>query len=247
MSEKLLEQLKSATLGDALQVVGFLVSAVGFFSFSRQSMGTGIFFIIIALLIILIAFILQQHEKLMSQAQKPLFSLEKHAVVLSLEDREGDAATVNSTRRIIANHKGAKDYWINGINGDGKVKDILINDRAPDETKIRFGETRVRKGYSRGFEVGEKDTLNICTTWIKAFKKERENLITKMADPAQKLYMRVEFPQDRPCRTAEARLLHYGQDHASLPKPEKNRDGTQLELEVDNPRLGAEYEVIWTW
>ncbi len=246
---------------DYLGIVGLILSIPGFLVafLIPDKVIIGVLTLLLAFVALLLSSLwqreIQRRQQLEIQAEiqakLPIFSLTDHDIVLRLEDSQGSLARMRSTRNIVTNHKGVNEYWIPHLAVDGRIDEILINDSQPDKAVQRFGELHVCKRYERNLERGDSRTIVLSMVWKDCYKKQKEFFVYSVADVTDHARIRIEFPLDRPCllspTSPKAYLMHHGRQFERLADPRLGSQGSPIELEIKNPRLGAEYQIEWEW
>lgn len=79
-----------------------------------------------------------------------------------------------------------------------------------------------------------------------SFANNTEFLIYSPDHVTKAAKIRIEFPDDSPCLSTEARFSR-GAGDLPFPAPKRSPNGDWIEIEIEKPKLGADYKIIWRW
>lgn len=181
--------------------------------------------------------------------EQPDFTLLDVSKTLTFQDKDAHRATHVDTRKVRANHKGITEFWFRGIGTDGSIENILINDKEPDCEQVRAGLKEVCKRFSSARERGDEFKVTSSFDAIDSFYENSDFHTYKVSSKTKKARITINFHREKPCHSAKV-YLQYGSSPYKLLKTaqlKRSEDGREVELEIRNPKLGAEYRLEWRW
>lgn len=179
--------------------------------------------------------------------RQPVFTLIAVEKTLTIHDPRADNASLVRIQSTRCNHKGLTEFWCRNISADGRIQNIRIDGREPDDRKTEAGDILVCKRFAHPLKRGERFQMQLSYDLVNAFPGDTEGLIHVVDYKTKKLRLVAILHPERACRTARAFLRFGGQLHTELPQPVISADNTRIEIELKRPRLGADYYLEWEW
>ncbi len=179
----------------------------------------------------------------------PEFNLLLVEKVLTVSNATGRKATLIRNLHGKVTLKGLTEFWCRNIAADGTIVNIMINDEPPQKTIHETGDIHVGKRFPRRLRGGEKFSLQLSYELVDSFINRTGALIHVVESKTEKLRMIVMLPRERPAKSARASLRSDGQSPKKLPDPLLSglNAGERVEIEIENPKSGAEYCLEWSW
>lgn len=223
---------------EILAWVGIIIGVPGFFLlfFSGQ--------VVIGLLLLVIVIILIWLHVVFNRPEFSLLEVEKK---LEFHDPQACRATLVRVQTAIANHTGLREFWVGNVTADGKIENILIDNKEPHYKKQESGSLLLGKRFNQPLKRGQRFTMRLSYDLVNSFNASSESLIHIVSYKTNRLRLVVQFHPDKPCRSARAFLRYGSQIQKYLPIFNISEDKCLIELEVKKPKLGAEYVLEWDW
>ena len=96
-------------------------------------------------------------------------------------------------------------------------------------------------------ERGETQDVRTSVKYIDAFGKDTEAYTHIVGHKTEWLRLTVNIDPGKTCRDVRGFLRYGGQIHQKLNGLEVYGDRCRTRLDVNRPRLGAEYRIEWDW
>jgi hypothetical protein len=219
----------------------------------------------LALLVVTaVGFFVLYHQQLrLLSAERQVNELERswtrpHITLLELDtevrfhDKDAHHATQAETRKAQANYPRITEFWFRGINADGEIRNLLIDDKSPHNQRTHAGAIEAVKRFSRELRQDKAFTIRMSYDMFDSFRENPEFVRHQVRTLQGSLRVRVYFHPGKPCTSARVyvhpvyqreRLLDEGKEVTLT----RSDDGRELEYTVPNPELGADYRLEWNW
>ncbi len=222
-------------------ILGFVgaVPTVLLFATEKEAIGTLVFSIVS--IIVAGIFLVRWYLRL------PQYSLLNYEKTLTFNDREGRSATQVSNIVLRANHPGHRDFRFKVLAADGPVKNFRINDRPPSVERDEGGGREVGIEFPNPLKRFEKKDLKLSFDWVDSYTEATESWTHTVAYDTKKLRLKVQFHPDRPYDTADASVRFGGVPYEPIEGFKRSDSRLELTCEVNKPKLGAQYNIAWTW
>lgn len=177
--------------------------------------------------------------------QYTILNIEK---TLVLHDAEGRRATLTRSSTEMAGSEGLAEIWVRNIAADGQLENVRIDGETAQEginIVRQLGLMHIRKPLQRSLKKGEKISTVITYDILDSFVKPTEAFIHVVNYRTKKLTIRVQFPEQRPFKSAAFVEVFGGTKPVRLRTLEAG--GDTLEVDAQNLHTGANYELRWNW
>lgn len=182
------------------------------------------------------------------QSKTVEYTIVKMEKTLVLHDTKGEQATLTRSSWEIAGSEGLGEIWFRNIAADGKILNVKI-DGEPAQEGINIvhqtGLTHIRKVLPRPLNKGEEIQTIISYDLVYSFLKPTEALIHVVNYKTKRIKLLVQFPNERPFRSAEFVEVFGGTKPITIGRFPVG--GIELVAEAENVHLGAHYELRWNW
>lgn len=226
--------------GDVLGIIGILFAASAFplLFDSHRSIIAGVL-VAIGVMALLLRWWFYQPEFTLLMVEK----------ILSIGNATGRTAILVRSLNGKVTQKSLSEFWCHNIGADGAIVNIRIDGEPPQKTLKEAGDIHVGKRFARPLRRGEEFSLQLSYELVDSFVKRTGALIHVVENRTKKLRMVVILPRERPAKSAHASFRYGGQMPKKLPDPLSRglNAGERIEIEVKNPKLGAEYCLDWSW
>jgi hypothetical protein len=151
---------------------------------------------------------------------------------------------VSRPQTAVNNHL-ATEFWVRGLSSDGRIENIRIDGKPPDEVRTEMGKYHICKRFNHPLKPRTKFKLHIEYDLKDSFPGLHSESLLHSADiRTKKVTLEVRFHAERPARSAKF-FLRFGGQENELGKPAIN--GLLLSATIKNPKIGSEYELEWEW
>ncbi|SFK52063.1 hypothetical protein SAMN05216302_100854 [Nitrosomonas aestuarii] len=167
--------------------------------------------------------------------------------VLTIKDTCGTRATVKQQQKTTACHVDNNVYWFKNIASSGSIGNFSINGQFPiEQVKDKHSKYQVCMALPTNPTKATKgiDTI-LSYDYTNAFGRTKGELSHVIDDETDQVKLVVDLPKGRPIASARAYCKYNGTEEALLPPVITGE--TRIETEIENPKLGAEYCLQWTW
>ena len=150
--------------------------------------------------------------------------------------------------KIVANRPNLRQMIHKNIAADGPIEDIRWNDQPVPQKQItkRLGEYIARIDFPIPHKIGAPFSGKLSYICKDSFSGNPEALVYCVDFDTKVARIRVNFPPDKKCISARAsRTLGAGEE--DIHDPYVPPDGSYLELKLERPEIGSEYNIYWNW
>ncbi len=165
---------------------------------------------------------------------------------LAIKDTCGTRATVKQQQKTTACHVDNSVYWFKNIASVGSIGNFSINGQFPvEQLKDAHSKYQVCMALPPNPKATDGIDTLLSYDYTNAFGRTEGVLSHVIDDETDKIKLVVELPKGRPIASARAYYKYNGTEEALLPPVITGE--TRIETEIENPKLGAEYCLQWTW
>ena len=181
------------------------------------------------------------------QRRRPEFILDEITKVLIIHDNEGRSATLRREAVQRANQSGLTEVWCRNIACDGRVSDFRIDGKPVPRGWIAedMNLMHVRKVLDSPTQKGDKVHWILSYDLADSFTRESEAVIHLVGTPTKQLKFIVQFEGERVAK--EGMLWENYGDAAPRSLGAVSLEGRQLEANLSDPKVGAQYSLAWSW
>jgi hypothetical protein len=232
--------------GTFISLVGLVGGLVGLVWSFKLTTSTQII-VSLAVLVLATVFLIV----LFVQSRRPEFTIVSLDKKLVLQDVEGRRATFERKSREVAGFDGLRELWFRNIAADGTIENITVASipgSQETQTVKQLGLIHIRVLLNMPLKKGQEIETTLTYDILDSFVKPSEALIHVVNYRTRVLRIVIEFPAERPYRSAVLKEIFGGTTARiiSLGMPEDNTR-RRLGAEIENPKLGANYELRWEW
>ena len=183
------------------------------------------------------------------QSKRPEFTIADLQKILKIHDAGGRRATFERRMTATSNVDGLKEVWYRNVAADGTIGNIKIDgqDPAAGDVVVQLGLTDIRKSFDAPLKNGQQISVNVSYELRDSFLKDSEALIHVVNYKTKRLRLTVEFPADRPFKRAVWTELYGGARPHTIAEFRAAQDNYRLEVEMEDPKRGGNYELRWEW
>ena len=225
-------------LADILALVGVIIGLPAFLALFLSGK-----WIEAVLVMVLLAFLLG----MLWYFGLPEFTVIRLEKILTIHDRSGRHATLVRRARMRPNQKGLGEWWCRNIGGDGEIRNVLIDSQRPSEQDNRGGLISVCKRYQHPLPRWKVFETTVSCEMAHSYTQTQESLIHTVAYMTRELAVTVEFPAERPVRSAQGVITFSGEQRKRVGDVNISEGGRRAELRVQKPKIGAQYHLEWEW
>lgn len=199
---------------------------------------------LLVLLLVAVGSYLVYSEWQVTRSAMTTLELEKKVVI---HDAGGTNSTLTRRQKIRANYAFLGEIWFRNMVTDGSFGPVTI-DGVPPAMITRMGcllsySKRFTPPLSRGTVCEVRLTCDVADS----FPSTEEGLLHEVAQDTRLLYLKVELPSARVCKTAALYLEAAGEPARELEKPEISFDRRLITSTIKMPITGYTYHLHWTW
>jgi hypothetical protein len=241
-------------------IIGILVTVVGLL---RQSFALGLFGLVLLIGAAVAFLVLYHQQRRLRSAESQVNELQRswtkpHLTLLELNaevrfhDKDAHRATQIEVRKAQANYHGITEFWFWGIDADGDIQNLLIDDEPPHEKRSQAGSLSACKRFPRELPRDRPFTIKLSYDMIDAFRGNPEYVIHQVRTLNGSLRVKVHFPRGKPYTSARVFVHAASQRERQLEEGKElaiqmSDNGRELEYTVPNPEPGADYRLEWNW
>jgi hypothetical protein len=185
-----------------------------------------------------------------ARAKGPEFEILELKKELVIETADGKNASLTRESKEVANANGLSEIWFRNFAATGEISDITIDGSPAKEGTSLFKELgliSLRKQLTTPFKKGETTTTTIKYSLIDSFPSEEEKLIHVVNHKTNKLKLVVILPTNRPAKSAQLLEVYGGTERIDRSDLLQKETPTRVEANLVDLKLGANYELKWTW
>ncbi|HTY54575.1 MAG TPA: hypothetical protein VMB26_05220 [Candidatus Binataceae bacterium] len=177
------------------------------------------------------------------RSHRPPFTIKQISKTLEIMSDSGDLARLKRTQSAVANIT-ATEFWCRNVGADGSIGNIRIDGQAPDEIVHELGRQHVCKRFRHPLKPRERFNLEVEYELVDSFPGSTEGLLHICDVRCDQIELKVIFRPARQPRNPRL-FARYSGTETELQKPVQN--GLTLQATIQRTRVGAEYELEWTW
>ncbi len=222
-----------------LSLIGILVGLPGFILlfFDGHALLAAAFFV--AMVVLLLAAWL---------VSLPPFTMKSIDVELIIHEVDGSKATLSKTYQIRPNYGHLEHLTHRNIAADGSVSNIRWDDQPVPCKNIEkvMAEYHVTIRFPSPLERWRTFPGKLSYDLDNSFPATLEGLVYVADFPVKTAKITVRLPAGRKCSKANATMVRGGRK-VPIKHLYQNDGGTQIQLKLKKPVVGAEYEIFWYW
>ena len=175
------------------------------------------------------------------------YGIKKATVTLSFPNGV-QTAVMCKQYKIVPNFRHLTQMEHKNIAADGTIRNICWDDKPVPSGRIqqRLGEWEIKIDLPFQPRRWQEFQGKLSYECIDSFNGNPEALMYCVDFPTKQASIIVEFPNGRPCLSAEARKIQ-GSGENPIQNPIISADRQKLQLDLRRPTYGAQYIVYWTW
>jgi hypothetical protein len=157
-------------------------------------------------------------------------------------------AVLSKEYKIVPNFHNLRQLEHKNIAADGPIANIRWNDVAVPADRIshRLGEYEIRIDLPFAPKRWSEFRGKLSYECEGSFNGNPESIMYCVDFPTRRACITVEFPANKPCRSAYARIIR-GAGEMPIQDPVRSDDGSRIELNLERPPHGAQYVIYWMW
>jgi hypothetical protein len=162
-------------------------------------------------------------------------------------NQNNQIAIVETVVKSKVNHSGSSQLWFRNFLPGDKFRNVLINGKAPLQTKIRAGSFEFCNDFDRPLSSGEVVEVRLSYEVHDGFADSRHEFVTHVVGTkTRKLKLKVRFDPTKPGRNVQCHVIHgtgVGRFIRNLPVNRENA----VEIEIPKPKAASRYTIEWDW
>lgn len=178
------------------------------------------------------------------------FTCKKSNIHLTIEDRDGVAATINKLYVLRVNHQHIDSVTFRNIACDenGDITNIRWNGSLVLAENIEqvCGEYYVTIKFNHPLPFWSTIEGTLSYDIRNSFSSDHEWLIYLPDFVTKEVDIHVTLPNDRPCSNASY-CIGLGTNKTPSKEPSITNNGRDINISLKQPKMGNEHELHWIW